>query len=94
MHQKLILALPILAVYLKKETGHSFVSYLTLVRISRSIRLLRQNEQSIEQIAMEIGFNTPNYFSATFKKEIGLSPSQYRLTKEILFSHNWEDDDF
>ncbi len=78
----------------KKETGHSFVSYLTLVRILRSIKLLRQNDQSIEQIAMEIGFNTPNYFSATFKKEIGLSPSQYRLTKEILFSHNWEDDDF
>ena len=78
----------------KKETGHSFVSYLTLVRILRSIKLLRQSDQSIEQIAMEIGFNTPNYFSSTFKKEIGLSPSQYRLTKEILFSHNWEEDDF
>lgn len=78
----------------KKETGHSFVSYLTLVRILRSIKLLRQTDQSIEQIGMEIGFNTPNYFSATFKKEIGLTPSQYRLTKEILFSHNWEEDDF
>lgn len=78
----------------KKETGHSFVSYLTLVRILRSIKLLRQTNLSIEQIAMEIGFNTPNYFSATFKKEIDLSPSQYRLTKEILFSHNWEEDDF
>lgn len=78
----------------KKETGHSFVSYLTLVRILHSIRLLRQTNQSIEQISMDIGFNTPNYFSAIFKKEIGLSPSQYRLTKEILFSHNWQEDDF
>lgn len=78
----------------KKETGHSFVSYVTLVRILCSIRLLRKTNQSLEQIALDMGFNTPNYFSATFKKEIGLSPSQYRLTKEILFSHNWEEDDF
>ena len=74
----------------KKETGHSFVSFLTLVRILRSIWLLRQTNQTIEQIAMDVGFNTPNYFSAIFKKEIGYSPSQYRLTKEILFSHNWD----
>ena len=78
----------------KKETGHSFVSYLTLVRILRSIWMLRQTNQAIEQIAMDLGFNTPNYFSSTFKKEIGLSPSQYRATKEILFSHNWSEDDF
>ena len=78
----------------KKETGHSFVSYLTLIRILRSIWLLRRTDQTIEQIAMDLGFNTPNYFSSTFKKEIGLSPSQYRATKEILFSHNWSEDDF
>ena len=78
----------------KKETGHSFVSYLTLIRILRSIWLLRRTNQTIEQIAMDLGFNTPNYFSSTFKKEIGLSPSQYRATKEILFSHNWSEDDF
>lgn len=78
----------------KKETGHSFVSYLTLLRLLRSIWLLRQTNQTIEQIAMDLGFNTPNYFSATFKKEIELSPSQYRATKEILFSHNWCEDDF
>ncbi|MGN1387481.1 MAG: helix-turn-helix transcriptional regulator [Bacillus sp. (in: firmicutes)] len=78
----------------KKETGHSFVSYVTLVRILRSIWLLRRTDQAIEQIAMDLGFNTPNYFSATFKKEIGLSPSQYRVTKEILFSHNGNEDDF
>ena len=43
---------------------------------------------------MDLGFNKPNYFSSTFKKEIDLSPSQYRATKEILFSHNWSEDDF
>jgi two-component system, response regulator YesN len=78
----------------KKETAHSFVSYVTLVKLQRSIWLLRRTNQTIEQIAMDLGFNTPNYFSSTFKKEIGLSPSQYRLTKEIFFSHTWEEDDF
>ena len=69
----------------KKETGHSFVSYLTFVRIQRSVRLLRHTNYTIEQIAFDLGFNTPSYFSTIFKKVVGLSPSEYRATKEISF---------
>lgn len=69
----------------KKETGHSFVSYLTFVRIQRSVRLLRHTNYTIEQIAFDLGFNTSSYFSTIFKKVVGLSPSEYRATKEISF---------
>lgn len=69
----------------KKETGHSFVSYLTFVRIQRSVRLLRHTNYTIEQIAFDLGFNTQSYFSTIFKKVVGLSPSEYRATKEISF---------
>lgn len=69
----------------KKETGHGFVSYLTFVRIQKAVWLLRHTDQTIEKIAFEQGFNTPNYFSTIFKKVVGLSPSEYRTTREIIF---------
>ena len=69
----------------KKETGHSFVTYLTFFRILKSVRYLRHSNLPIEQIAFELGFNTPCYFSTTFKKVVGLSPSEYRATNEIIF---------
>ncbi|MBO0999941.1 AraC family transcriptional regulator [Bacillus sp. SD075] len=69
----------------KKETGHSFVSYLTFVRIQKAVWLLRHTDQTIEKIAFEQGFNTPSYFSTIFKKVVGLSPSEYRATREIIF---------
>lgn len=69
----------------KKETGRSFVEYVTFIRLLRAIWLLRHTDKTIEQIAEELGFNTPNYFSAIFKKYVGLSPSEYRGTIEIMF---------
>lgn len=69
----------------KKETGRSFVEYVTFVRLQRAVWLLRHTNKTIEQIAEELGFNTPNYFSAIFKKYAGLAPSEYRGTLEITF---------
>ncbi|CAM3983703.1 helix-turn-helix domain-containing protein [Mesobacillus zeae] len=69
----------------KKETGRSFVEYVTFVRLQRAIYRLRHTDLTIEQIADETGFNTPNYFSNIFKRYAGLAPTEYRATKEILF---------
>ena len=69
----------------KKETGRSFVEYVTFVRLQRAVWMLRHTDKTIEQIADELGFNTPNYFSSTFKKYVGITPSEYRMTDEILF---------
>jgi two-component system, response regulator YesN len=69
----------------KKETGRSYVEYVTFVRLQRAIALIRHSDDTFEQIAEELGFNTPNYFSNIFKKYVGLTPSEYRATKEILF---------
>ncbi|MGJ7921216.1 AraC family transcriptional regulator [Neobacillus sp. LXY-4] len=69
----------------KKETGRSFVEFVTYVRLQRAIALIRHSNNTIEQIAEELGFNTPNYFCNIFKKYVGLTPSEYRATKEILF---------
>ncbi|MEH6942715.1 AraC family transcriptional regulator [Bacillus sp. JJ722] len=69
----------------KKETGKSYVDYVAFIKIYKSLPLLRRTNHTMEQIAAETGFNTPNYYSSTFKKLVGLSPSEYRATYEIIF---------
>lgn len=62
----------------KKETGISFVQFLTNTRIEKAKQLLINSEEKTYEIAERVGFSEPNYFSFTFKKNVGLSPSQYR----------------
>jgi len=62
-----------------KKTFDLFpLQYITRYRIKRACELLRNTEYSITQIAEQSGFDDPLYFSRVFKKEIGISPSQYR----------------
>lgn len=69
----------------KKETGLSFPEYVSYTRIIQTLIPLRRTTQTLEQISADYGFNTPNYFSGTFKKYVTLSPSDYRQTTEVLF---------
>lgn len=69
----------------KKETGMSFVAYLTDVRMEEAMKLLSTTECKTYEIAQKIGYMEPNYFSYVFKKQFGLSPTKYRSSKgEIL----------
>ncbi|WP_191556280.1 helix-turn-helix domain-containing protein [Metabacillus idriensis] len=83
--EQINISVPYFCKLFKKETGRSFVEYVTFVRLQRAVWMLRHTDQTIEQIADELGFNTPNYFSTTFKKYVSITPSEYRLTDEILF---------
>ncbi|WP_239644658.1 helix-turn-helix domain-containing protein [Enterococcus crotali] len=58
------------------------IHYLKQVRIIQSLSLLWE-EETIGQVAKKVGFSTGNYFSKVFKKEMGMSPSEYRNQKEI-----------
>lgn len=69
----------------KKETGRNFVDYVAFTRIIKTLPFLRKYDYTIEKIASTCGFNTPNYYSLTFKKYVGISPTDYRNTKEIIF---------
>jgi len=62
----------------KKETGESFVEYLTKVRVAKSIQLMKNTEEPIYTISEMVGYKDPNYFSQVFKKIEGLRPSAYR----------------
>lgn len=62
----------------KKETGESFVAYLTDHRMERASRLLIETNEKSYMIARQVGYTDPNYFSYVFKRRFGVSPSKYR----------------
>ena len=62
----------------KRETGMSFVSYLTDVRLQKAVSLLDTTQDKTYVIAQKVGFTEPNYFSYVFKKQFGVPPSKYR----------------
>ncbi len=58
--------------------GRSFINYLTAMRIERAKELLSTTNMKLANIAMEIGYNEPNYFSHVFRKLEGITPKEYR----------------
>ena len=62
----------------KDETGENFIDYLTNIRIEKAKHMLSDKEISIKEICIDVGYSDPNYFSRTFKKCIGITPSEYR----------------
>ena len=62
----------------KKETGSTLMNYFTKMKIDRAKKLLREGNMNVTQIALYLSFDTPNYFSKTFKKITGLTPLRYK----------------
>lgn len=62
----------------KEELGITFVEYLTKVRIEEAKKLLKTTSLSIVAIASEVGYEDASYFSKVFKKNMGISPNQFR----------------
>ncbi|MDO4615924.1 MAG: AraC family transcriptional regulator [Lachnospiraceae bacterium] len=67
-----------LAHIFKDETGVSPMKYILYRKIGESQKLLMNTELSVGEIGFELGFNDNSHFSTTFKKYIGMTPSQYR----------------
>lgn len=62
----------------KATTGQNFIEYLTQLRMEAAKARLSGTNQSIKEICLSIGYGDPNYFSRSFKKYTGLSPSEFR----------------
>lgn len=62
----------------KKETGKSFISYLTDYRMDHAANLILETNEKSYKIAEQVGYQDANYFSYVFKKRFGMSPSKYR----------------
>lgn len=62
----------------KALLGISVSDYLQTTRLQKAEELLRKTELSITDIAYEVGYTSPDYFSTVFKSKYNCSPSQYR----------------
>lgn len=62
----------------KSETGMTLNQYLTDYRIKMSKQLLADPRYKITDISSKVGYSDGNYYSKTFRKIVGLSPSEYR----------------
>ena len=63
---------------LKQETGKTALELIHLYVISEAKNLLLAGDRSISEIAYQLGFENPPYFSRLFRKEVGMSPKQYQ----------------
>lgn len=70
-----------LSAVFKEETGRSFTKYLTDHRIKTAKNLLDTSKKRSSEIAELVGYPDPHYFSSVFKKQTGMTPSQYRDKK-------------
>jgi len=68
----------------KKETGENFSGYLNRIRVENAARLLESTDESILEIALSVGFNSPSYFDAVFRKHHSVAPYQYRKIKKQI----------
>ena len=62
---------------LKKETGKTTTEHLQFYLIDVAKNMLLRPGKSIAEVAYDLGFEYPQYFSRLFKKKEGISPSEY-----------------
>ena len=62
----------------KAATGYSLMEYIQYYRIQRAKELLNKTNKTISDISLEIGYESPAYFSKIFKKIAGITPQEFR----------------
>ena len=62
----------------RKTYGVYFRDYFRQVRINEAKKRLRQTDMRVYEIADDVGFENPDYFVTQFRKEVGMTPMNYR----------------
>ncbi len=62
----------------KKETSYTLSGYLTSYRMHKAMELLKDCRSKVYEVAEQVGYRDITYFSSTFKKSVGMSPSEYQ----------------
>lgn len=70
----------------KELFGTTIFGYIHKSRMSLAKKLLLETDKSAKEIAYEIGYNSPQYFSTAFKKQYGVSPNSVRVNPDSITS--------
>lgn len=73
--------------FFKQHTGQSLNKYRTVKRLQKAISLLINTDKKITDIATLSGFNNISYFSETFVKHVGLTPTEFKVKYTDLIIH-------
>lgn len=65
-----------------KETGETFSTYVTTMRMQKSEELLKTTQFKVYEVAELVGYRNVEHFNRVFKKMHGVTPAQYRKSKE------------
>lgn len=81
---------PVLYRKLKQMTDLSVIELINVVRLRKAAQLLENKGSAVSQVAYQVGFSDPKYFSKSFKSYFGKSPSEYAsldltVQKSLLF---------
>ena len=63
---------------LKELTGETPGSFFRKFKLNKAAKLLREGKYNVSEISVMTGFGTVSYFSVAFKKQFGISPSEYK----------------
>ena len=66
----------------KSETGYTLMEYIQYYRIYMAKKLLKNTRESIMEISLEVGYDSSAYFSKIFKRRTGMTPLEYRASKD------------
>ena len=67
----------------KQYTGKNFVNYLKELRMNEAKRLLAETDMRVIEISRQVGYENEKHFMKTFKKECGVSPTEYRKNMQF-----------
>ena len=63
---------------MKQKTGYTFQKLLQRKRFQKAVYLLVETELTVEDIALEVGYENQSYFYRQFQKRYGMTPKKYR----------------
>lgn len=64
----------------KKVTGKTIIEYLNTIRIEKAKLLLITTDKTVEEVAYELGYNSPKYFFRLFKTITGMTPARFKVS--------------
>jgi len=69
---------------MKDLTGESPATYIRQLRLRKSVRLLKEHNLTISEIAFTVGFSSPSYFSQAFRDYYGVTPKEYIAMEDVI----------